>query len=221
MATSEALDEARSLSERIAASLPKQVDAAALTRNSKVPFKVLSLRELLIHRVSALASAAVSQFEQDNHLAGVVLARAVLETVAMVFELHKQLAAWLDKRDDAALDSFAMNSLMANKWPEEKHQARSILTFVNHVEKTVPGFRHSYDGLSEYTHPNWSGVLGAFGEIDYERHILLLGGENGRTSAFKVGASALSGSLILFIHYYNDMVEMLGQLNEHYEAQAK
>ena len=162
----EILAEARQLAESIASSLPKSVDAASLTLKSKVPFKVLSLRELLIHRVSALASPAVTLFEQGKHVPAVVLTRAVLETVTIVFALHRQLQAFLKTKDVLALDDFLMNCLMASRWENATHQARSILTFVDHVDKKIPGFRQTYDSLSEYAHPNWCGVSGAFGETD-------------------------------------------------------
>lgn len=215
---SETLAETRQLVESIAASLPEKVDAASLTLKSKLPFKALSLRELLIHRVSVLASPAVTLFEQGNYVAAAVLTRAVVESVAIVFALHKQLRAFLETKDVHALDDFLMSSLMASRWKDATYQAKSILKFVDHVDKQIPGFRITYDSLSEYAHPNWSGVLGAFGEIDQINHILVLGPSE-RTTVFASGVNALSGSLFTMQHFYNDMVEMLHQLNEHFEVQ--
>ena len=45
------------------APLPAEVSAPACTHKSKLPYKCLSLRELLIHRISDLADASIELFE--------------------------------------------------------------------------------------------------------------------------------------------------------------
>jgi len=164
----EMLSEAKQLADLIASSLPAKIEIAALSLNSKIPFKALSLRELLIHRVSELATPAVELFEQRRLIPGVILTRAVVETVALTFSLHKQIESFLSSHDVAAFDNFLMLSLMGSRLPDSTHQATNIITLVKHVEKVIPGFEQSYNSLSEYAHPNWAGVLGAFGEIDKE-----------------------------------------------------
>jgi uncharacterized YccA/Bax inhibitor family protein len=77
------LAEAKGRSDLIAKSLPLKVVAAALTFKSKLPFKALSVREVLIYRVSALSAAAVEMFEQRRLVPAAVLTRAVVETVAV------------------------------------------------------------------------------------------------------------------------------------------
>lgn len=216
----EMLSEAKQLADLIASALPAKIEIAALSLNSKIPFKALSLRELLIHRVSELATPAVELFEQRRLIPGVILTRAVIETVALTFSLHKQIESYFRSYDADALDDFLMLSLMASRLPDSAHQATNIITLVKHVEKKIPGFEQTYNSLSEYTHPNWAGVLGAFGEIDKEAFELLLG-PNHRTSALASGVSALSGALLTFHHFYNDMAEMLYRLNDHFEAPGK
>jgi len=203
----------------MAASLPERVEAADLTINSKLPFKLLSLRELLLHRVSALATPAVDLFEQRSGVAAVVLTRAVVETVAVAFVLHKRMKLFLKTKDRSELDEFLMKCLMGSRWKDASHQAQNVLTFIDHVEKEVPGFRASYEALCEYTHPNWSGVLGAFGKIDKETHTLHLGPTE-RTTVFATGINALCGSLLTMQHFYNDMVDMVREIDEYFEQQG-
>ena len=74
-----AFETARAVTDAIANSLPDQVNPATLTLKSKLPFKVLSLRELLIHRVSALAVATVDLQDRSNHLAAAILTRSSRE----------------------------------------------------------------------------------------------------------------------------------------------
>lgn len=213
------LAEVKQLSLLIASSLPVKIEIAALPLNSKLPFKALSLRELLIHRVSDLASPAVDLFEQGRLIPAVLLTRGVIETVAVAFSLHKALERFAGSHDVAAFDDFLMQSLMGGRLQDSSHRAINIVTLVQHVEKSIPGFESSYNSLSEFAHPNWAGMLGAFGEIDRESFELRLG-PNQRTSAFSTGVNALGGALLTFHHFYNGMVEMLQQINEHFEAQG-
>ncbi len=62
------LEEAKTAADGFRASLPKLVDAASLTLNSRTPFKVLVLRESLLHRISSLTDGAVAEFEAGRWL---------------------------------------------------------------------------------------------------------------------------------------------------------
>lgn len=214
-----ALAEAKALSQLIAQHLPERVEAAALSFDSKLPFKALSLRELLVHRMAELAGSAVDSYECHKTVAGAVLTRSIVETVAVTFALHRALARFVNDRDVGALDQFLTQSLLGSRWPDSEHRATNILTLIQHVEKVVPGFEASYDALSEVAHPNWSGVLGSFGEFDRKNLELALGPRAG-SNAFVSGTNALSGALLTFHHFYNDMVDMLYDINSYFELKG-
>ena len=212
----ERLMEAKARAALLAQSLPLKIAAASLTLESKIPFKVLSLREILIHRTSALATAAVEMFEQRRLVPAVVLARAIVETVAVTFNLHKQLVEFCDSKDVEKIDDFVSRGLVGERRSDASVKATNVLTLIDHVEKALPGFRQSYDGLSEYAHPNWSGGLGAFGRIDRKALELHLGPSE-RTSGLMSGVISLLSSLMLFEHYYNAMIGPIKELNDHFE----
>lgn len=215
------LQEARQLADAIASSLPDRIQIAALTLKSKLPFKALSIRELLIHRVSPLATAAVDLFERDQVIPAVVLTRAVVETVAVLYYFYERLRRFLDDKNTSELDDFLMSCLFGSRnnpnpdWPA----SINVLTFVNHVEKTIPGFRAIYDSLCEQTHPNWAGTLGAFGQFDWERFELKLGPTD-RTPPMETGVRALSSALMVFHLYYNPSGALVLQLNDYFEHGA-
>lgn len=111
------LAEAQDFSDRLNASLPDRIQIAALTLKSKLPFKALSIRELLIHRIAALASAAVDLFRQKRAIPAVILTRAIVETAAVMFIFHERMGRFLsDKNKDiAALDDFLMRCLLGSR----------------------------------------------------------------------------------------------------------
>lgn len=209
------LQEARRVVDGIAGSLPDKIQAAALTLKSKIPFKALSVRETLLHRTHALASAAVELFEGNRVIPAVVLTRAVSESTAVMFTLHERTARFLQDHKVNEFDDFLMCNLVGARNNSETPTAVNILTLIDRVEKTIPGFRSSYEGLSECAHPNWAGTLGAYGEIDHDKYELNLG-PSFRTATFSIGVHALSGALMIFHHYYNDSAELMEKLNDHF-----
>lgn len=108
------LTEAQGFSDRLNASLPDQIQIAALTLKSKLPFKALSIRELLIHRMAALASAAVDLFKQKRVIPAVILTRSIVETAAVMFIFNERLGRFLDdkSKDINAFDDFLMQCLL-------------------------------------------------------------------------------------------------------------
>ena len=217
----EILQEARRLAEAIASSLANQIQIAALTTNSKLPFKALCLREVLHHRVSSLAIAAVYHFTENQAIPAVVLTRALVETVALFYVLHERLTRFLEDKNNSDLDYFLMSSLLGSRNQPELPAATNVLTFVDRVEKTIiPGFRSVYDSLCECAHPNYAGTLGTFSEIDKEQFEVKLGLSK-RIPVWTTGINALSGALEIFLHYYNDSADLVYKLNDHLEQDGR
>ena len=210
------LMEARILSEEIASSLPNKIQIASLTLKSKIPFKALSIRELLIHRLSALAINAVELLEKGHVVSGVVLTRSVVETVAVLYVLHERIFRYLENNNLKDFDDFLMRCLLGSRNKTGKREAINILNAIDRVDKKHSGFRIAYDGLCEYTHPNWAGTMGAYGKIDKMKFELKLGGRD-RTKAKMKGSLALVVSLLMFKEYYNSMTDLMFQLNNHFE----
>ena len=207
--------EARAIARAIAQSLPSEVAARTMTLKSKLPFKAMSIRETLIHRVSALATPAIALFEAEHELAGSILTRAVLESVAVAFALDRESESFLTLKDEERFDGFLMSCLVGSRWPGEEVQARNILTLIDHVDKTFEGYRATYDALCEYAHPNWSGVMGAFGTLDRKNYVLKLG-RSERSTVGHAGVTALAMALSLFHHQYNELAVTIVRLNEHF-----
>lgn len=214
-----ALAEANHLCEELAHCLPTLIPAAGLSLNSKLPFKATSIRELLIYRMSDLASSATQHLQNHSVVPGAILTRAAVETVAVLFCLNQAIEQFLESQDLNRINSFLMSSLVGSR--SEDHPVRSIniLTLIDKVTKTLPAFRSSYDNLSEYAHPNWSGLLGTYGSIDKANHELHLGVRDTsvglRTSLF-----VLTATLHTFRHYYNLSAANLDLFNQYFKDQG-
>lgn len=188
-----------------------------LTLKSKTPFKALVLREALIHRVSSLADGALSEFEAGRWVSGTVLVRAVVETAAVLHSLKLCVARAVQNRNDDDLTEFLRRTMVASRSETLLPEAISILTLIDKVDKEFVGFRRSYDQLSEYAHPNWCGVLGAFHEIDVDTHIASFDAFD-RPEVRVGNLAALGGALVVARAVYDDCAEKIAQLNEAFDS---
>lgn len=214
----EYLVEARVFATNIFTSLPLTVEAAALTWKSKIPFKAISLREVLIHRVGELSMVAVDLYECNKLVSAFVITRAIVETVAMTYWLSKRVGEFLNSKDVQKLDEFLMRAMHGSRDGTTPLESYNVLTAVDKMDKEYNGFRKMYDWLCEFTHPNWSGALGAYGKINHEKYSLSLGSKNSRVPIM-LGLGPFNSSLKLFEHYYNGLTEQLNALNEYFENQ--
>ena len=207
------LAKAKQLSRQLSSNLPKKIKAASLSHYSKLPFKAFSLREVLIHRITELSEVAVELFESEKLVSAIIMTRAVYETTSVLYWLYKRLKQVCATKELGNIDEFFMKSLFGSKNEERLPESYNILTAINHTDKDFQGYRNAYNSLSEFAHPNWSGLFGAYSKLNQEKIILELGKEVGNIP-LSVALPLLLGALTLFIDYYNEMETYLLQFNE-------
>lgn len=215
------MSKARALADELRESLPKEVRAAACTLKSKLVYKALSLRELLIHRVSDLTDACIVLFEQQRFVPAFIVARAIVETVAIQIRFHQVSLQFLNDWDEAPFDQFLMKGVLGNRLGLTSPSgidigATNIQTIIGHIGKIAPAFKSSYEELCEFTHPNWSGMMGAY-SAHSSPFVLLLGKEHNYPPA-EIGLVPFVICLECFRDSYNGTAEALYAINERYES---
>ena len=200
------LDQADQLARRISGSLVSSVSAAEIGTLSKLPWKLVSARELLLHRLSSLSASAVDCYRRRESVAAVLLTRALLETTAMLYSLAAALEACVAAKSVAGVDKALMNVLFGSRNEMTSEVATNILSRIDKVDAHFKGYRWWYDHLSEVAHPNYSGLFDAYGMLDTASATLRLGpnpsmGEFGE----KMGIPALCSALEIAIHVYDEM----------------
>jgi len=210
---------ARKIAAEIADSLPKELHARSFTLNSKLPYKAGSFREVLIHRVSDLADVSIQILVAGNLVPAFVMVRSVVETTAMMYWLHEKSKEFLGKRDENAFDEFLMKGMLGSKDGTTGQTSYNILTAIDRLNKEFDGIRGMYDRLCEFTHPNWSGVMGSYSVIEKEKFLLHLG-KHHRKPPIAFGLAPLIASLAIFRDYYNSTASLLKDINDSYEPKA-
>lgn len=205
------------MADDIASSLSERIQISALSLKSKIPFKAIALRELLLHRISELATPAVELFEQKKFIPAVILTRSIAETFALFYAMYDKIVCFLDTKNIDKLYDFLMPSLVGAKNCDKLPLPKNILKWIDCVDKKIiPDFRNNYDNLCELTHPNWAGTLGALGKIDQQAFELKLGLIKDSPTQM-AGLNILSSTLIIFYHYYNASADLMLKLNECFE----
>jgi len=201
-------------------SLPKELYAGSFTLESKLPWKAIVFRELLFHRFSDLADSAVTMYETNRTIPAFILTRAVVENTAMMYWFSTKVAEFSETKNEDAFDQFLMKGMFGGRDPESPEESYNILTAVDHIDKLYKGIRVFYNTLSEFAHPNYSGVMGSYSNLDEEKYITYLGKEHANVSV-QFGLMPLVVCLEVFIDYYNSTGLALKAINDSYEKNIK
>lgn len=210
----ELMEEIRGRIIWLESNLPVSVDAMAVSRASKLPFKVLLYRESLIWRMAELARGAFENFGVDNLVSAIVLTRAAVETSAALWYLCGKVATAVESNDVGNIDEYLMKMYVgvATGAPTEVVMPRPVRVgkFLESVEKDIPGFNHQYGILCEYAHPNWAGTALVYSKNDTENRVTYFGKNMRRADNTKtIGVVNLSVALMMFERSYNRITEIL------------
>jgi hypothetical protein len=204
------LAEARQLAGGLSASLPDKIEIAALGVRSKAPFQLLSVREALIWRTEELGRGACDALEKEDFTVAALLIRSVAESAAMTWYLLEILEN-RKRYTPAELNDILMRMFAGSKngWADDGPIAINVLTFVQRLDKKVPGFEAAYNSLSEYAHPNWRGVSGLYSKIDRENFTVHYGRGLRADLAGNEMVNALIGGLLTFQAGYNKIADAM------------
>lgn len=144
-----------------------------------VPINKMLLLIRAIHciRGCELASDALSAFRSGHRVSAVLLARALLESAAMISESLTRVETAEKSGSASEIESTQQNLnkyIFGSRDDTSPVKAINILTVINRVDKDFPDLLKMYDNLSEYAHPNWRGGQGAYGTFNRDDQILNL-----------------------------------------------
>jgi hypothetical protein len=213
------MDEVRERLTVLTRNLPTMVEAAAVSTRAKIPFNALCCREALIWRAEELGRGAFESFARDDVVAGILLTRGLTETVAAMWYLKDLIERQITEGVETDLAEQVMRLLMGHRNVSDMPQAVNILKCIDRAEKMFPGFRESYDAMSEFAHPNWAGSAAAYSKIAPEAFTVHFGRglhESRRHNHF--GANCLVGALATLEVAYNGIAGVLPKFIEVCEA---
>ena len=93
---------------------------------------------------------------------------------------------------------------------ENMPKAINVLTFLQKLDRKIPGFFGSYERLSEIAHPNWAGSAAIFSKRDPETLITHFGRGLRETGYVRsLNLRCMMGSLEIFSYAYNRITDLM------------
>lgn len=210
----------RKLIQELKTGLPEKIDAATVSPVAKVPYKVLSYRNALAWRTEEIARSACDLLERNDIGAGVILARATAENAAAIYYLKQLVHRNTPRISDEDLDNRVMQLLLGSRSNEDMPKALQVLTMLDKADKAFRGMRSTYDQLSEYAHPNWSGVSYIFSRIDHDEFATYFGkNARGVHGPLLLGLDCLQNSLEIFEEMYEEITGLMPSFIQACEAE--
>ncbi len=149
----------------------------------KIPSKLAAVEGSLSWRAHDFALLACELFERKRVVPGAVIARALMETTALFYHVHKKASQALAQGNLADLDGFLIRCMSGNRLANGEPDSPNVLTAIQAIDKE-PGcerFADIYASLSEFAHPNALGSFYAYSSFDSESHAIWFGRNRGLT----------------------------------------
>lgn len=181
--------------------LPSSIDPRLKNMPSLTLYQVVYLRDTLAHRIRDLSEKAVPLFESNQLIPAFLVTRALLETVALLYDLHKKILSAIDRQEITQLDEWLKRVSLGRKNVETTITPPNILNALDSMDTEYAGVREMYDQLSEFCHPNFAGVLASYSRLNDTGNMLLLGPHD--EPPMPLGSTPYLIALKLAVHYYD------------------
>ena len=171
--------------------------------------------QLAIHRVFDLATESTNAWNNKIPATSFLLTRAVYENTAYMYDLSKKIKMYYDNDDYLEMHNVIVNRLVGSRLGTNFSQIANVLTVIKVVAKDIPEFKEYYDFISDFCHPNYSGMLGIYGNIDKENVRFYVGRDYGyEENVFSHIITGLVTGLEIFSVSTNNIMNNIDDLND-------
>lgn len=193
----------------------KTVNPATIPITPKVVFNLKSYVQLSLHRVVDLAMEACNSWNNGTPVVAIILDRAMLENVAYLFDISNQIKRYITENQFSEIHNLISNRLVGSRLKEARSKICNVMTVIDKIDKTFRGFKENYNFLSDFCHPNYSGMLGLYGKMNYDEIYLKIDRRIGISEEifFNVLFS-LEPSLLIFEDCLNDIEKIYPALTD-------
>ncbi len=175
------------------------------------------IRESSAHRIAELSRSAYNALSIGSYVTAYILCRAIMETESLFFSMFIEVEKALETNSIQNLEKFLDKCVFGAKSRISKEHGREydpihvLNTVRDKMDKNFPGYFDHYEFLSEFSHPNSSGLINAYVKINYDEGIIKFGKELGILKMEYV-LKPLITSLSMFIDGYNEFANLLKKL---------
>lgn len=184
--------------------IPKSITPNLMQERYRIPLKIVWIRDLIIHRVVHLSEEALEAYYKHSTITFALLVRATIEAAALMFSLDKHINNALANKDIKSLEEILHRHTIGSKNKSTPVAVVNSLTCLEKLDKKYSGIKKHYDDLSEYCHPNFSGLFMTYGQITKEGKINFGRYED---PGIKIGIVPLRNAILIASFYYDSIRE--------------
>jgi hypothetical protein len=157
--------------KRLAKRRLTKVERTGLLADSKIAWQTVILQQSLLYRIVDLAVACAKNWNQGNVLGSVLAARALLETMALTYDVEREIQQFGEAEKFQELHDYVIKQTYATRDKEvlkevPEIEAKNAMTHVKHLTKVVPLILEHYLFLCEFCHPNHYGHFRSFASLN-------------------------------------------------------
>lgn len=190
--------------DTISAQKQPSIELDEVFAKSKIAWKYAVLRQSLTYRIVDLANSTVEQWNRENILTSIIIARSLIETCAIVNFVSCQMKRHLNDQDIDKLDGLVMQQTFGGRhdyWNfDGSYIATNVLSALDLLDKEIHGnkekhgIRDFYERMSETVHPNSQGHQQFYATIDKQTaSVAFSRTKRGRSDTWdKIGASLMA-----------------------------
>ncbi len=191
------------------------VDPRGEKINQKPIWNLESYVQLAIHRVYDLAVESTSAWNNMKPVVAFILTRAIYENTAYMFDLAKKIKMYYEQDNYLEIHDVIVNRLVGNRLSSTTRKIINVTTAIKNVAKEIPDFEEYYDFISDFSHPNYSGMHGIYGKTDEVNVRFFVNKNYGYTDQiFSFIVTGLATGLGIFINSTNNILNNIDELND-------
>lgn len=146
--------------------LHQEIDEDIFGDKDHIMNKFFTVRAGLMHRAYELAISAHHCANQHQIISSKILTRSLFETTSVLGFLYYKLVIFNNDQNIENFNQMIMRVMLGSKDNTSQYESFNVLTMIDKINLEFEGYRASYDQLSEYSHPNFLGTCGIFGNLE-------------------------------------------------------
>lgn len=174
---------------------PEEIDVDSMGGYDNVIAKFMLARAGLLHRALELAISADNSIKSKQIVSSSLLIRALFETVSVFGYLYYKIVEFNENKNIKEFDTIITNILYGSRDGSTDYVSVNILTMIDKINKEYPNYRLTYDRLSEYSHPNFTGTSLIYGTQEEDKVVFF----NSLSSRYTINKDELIHDLCLCI----------------------
>lgn len=191
------------------------VDLCSEKIKQKSIWNLESYIQLALHRVYDLAVQTTTAWNNETPIVAFLLTRAIYENTAYMYDLSKKILMYYKEDDYNEIHKLILNRLVGNRLTPNSPQIVNVLTVIDAIAKEIPDFKEFYDFISDFCHPNYSGMLGIYGKLDKENAKLCIDKKFGyNEETFDTIVTGLLTGLGIFYTSIKNLIDNMDELND-------